>query len=90
MCCRENEAEDPGQLTLSFSAGVPCGKPQPEEQQSCHRSSSQNESPVIASSGKSRHSYFRARKLQRVCQPVQACPLEGKFECILASSTLGR
>lgn len=68
VCCRENEAEDPGQLTLSFSTAVAHGKPHPEEQQRCHASSSHARPPVVASSGKQRHSYFRARKLQRVCQ----------------------
>lgn len=68
VCCRENEAEDPEQLTLNFSAAGANNTPHPGEQQRCNASSSHSRPPVVASSGKQRHSYFRARKLQRVCQ----------------------
>ncbi|KAL3135483.1 hypothetical protein ABBQ38_005963 [Trebouxia sp. C0009 RCD-2024] len=65
----EHEADDPGQLTLDFSAAVP-GRDRESKQQTSKGSSSQTQPPPVASSGKNRHSYFRARKLQRLCQPV--------------------
>lgn len=66
----EHEADDPGQSTLDFSAVVPHAKPESKEQQIPKGPSSHPKSVLVASSGRNRHSYFRARKIQRVCQPV--------------------
>lgn len=70
LFCREHEADDPGQSTLDFSAVVPHAKPESKEQQIPKGPSSHPKSVLVASSGRNRHSYFRARKIQRVCQPV--------------------
>lgn len=59
----EHEAEDPGQSTLNFSQAR--SHPQGSSESTDHSNFAHR-----LSSGKNRHSYFRARKLQRICQPV--------------------
>lgn len=69
--CREAEADDPGQATLSF-APMPAAK-----QQAAGTSQSKPAaaaaiplSKLTSSNGKGRHSFFRARKLQRIVEPI--------------------
>ena len=59
---READAEDPSQATLSFA-------PVSAAKQQAH-SRGVPLSRLTSSSGKGRHSYFRARKLQRVVAPI--------------------
>ena len=78
---REHDAEDPGQALLTF-AKAPCTEfkdsrssdDKPEENVPTKPFTAQNTTLLtMASSGKSRHSYFRARKLQRVDAPLWIC-----------------
>ncbi|DBB15046.1 TPA: hypothetical protein ACH3X3_004629 [Trebouxia sp. C0006] len=75
----ENEAEDSGQHTLKFAtmAANANGRAQCDVSQGANAEHTLKQQPVSqtrhltkSSSGKSRHSYFRARKLQRVCAPT--------------------
>ena len=77
--CRENEVEDPGQHTLTFTtmaANVDdrahCDMSQGTNAEHSIKQQPVSQSQLLtkSSSGKSRHSYFRARKLQRVCAPI--------------------
>ena len=79
--CREHEAEDPAQSTLTFAKATPFTAPVTEdtvESLTPQASGGHHLVPVVrtlskqrdVSSGKNRHSYFRARKLQRVCVPL--------------------
>ncbi|DBA66720.1 TPA: hypothetical protein ACH3X2_001870 [Trebouxia sp. C0005] len=73
----ESEVEDPGQHTLTFTTVAANVTAQCDESQGNNLEHTLKQQPVSqtqyltkSSSGKSRHSYFRARKLQRVCAPI--------------------